>query len=165
MREALDRTALIEPLAAQLEDPRDRRRVSHSLPSLLRASVAMIAQGGGDQGDAARLHDDPVLAIAANDRAGVGAAEDVRASQATFSQLLDLLNRERNREALETAPASNLEDQIAGHRHLHVHGQATITVTINYDFMPPLEPTDGVDRGSRLPSIADKTSCPSGKSA
>ena len=52
LREALDHTALIEPLAAQLEDPRDPRRVTHSLPSLLRASVAMIAQGWGDQSDA-----------------------------------------------------------------------------------------------------------------
>ena len=104
LREALDRTALIEPLAAQLEDPRDPRRITHSLPSLLRASVAMIAQGWGDQSDAVRLHDDPVLAIAANDRAGVGAAEDALASQATFSRLLDLLSREQNREVLETAP-------------------------------------------------------------
>ena len=103
-REALDRTALIEPLAAQLEDPRDPRRVTHSLPSLLRASVAMIAQGWGDQSDAVRLHDDPVLASAANDRAGVGVAEDALASQATFSRLLDLLSREQNREVLETAP-------------------------------------------------------------
>ena len=73
LREALGRTALIEPLAAQLEDPRDPRRVTHSLTSLLRASVAMIAQGWGDQSDALRLHDDPVLAITANDRAGVRA--------------------------------------------------------------------------------------------
>jgi len=36
LREVLDRAALIEPLAAQLEDPRDPRRVTHSLPSLLR---------------------------------------------------------------------------------------------------------------------------------
>ena len=69
LRAALDRTALIDPLAAQLEDPRDPRRITHSLPSLLLASVAMIAQGWGDQGDAARLHDDPVLAIAASERA------------------------------------------------------------------------------------------------
>jgi hypothetical protein len=48
LREALDRTALIEPLAAQLEDPRDQRRITHSLPSPLRANVAMIAQGWGD---------------------------------------------------------------------------------------------------------------------
>ncbi len=75
LREALDRTALIEALAAELEDPRDPRRITHSLPSLLRASVAMIAQGWGDQSDAVRLHHDPVLAIAANDRGGVGAAE------------------------------------------------------------------------------------------
>ena len=76
LREALGRTALIKPLAAQWEDPRDPQRITHSLAALLRASVAMIAQGWGDQSDAARLHDDPVLAIAANDRAGVGAAED-----------------------------------------------------------------------------------------
>ena len=84
LREALDRTALIDRLAAQLEGPRDPRRITHRLPSLLRASVAMIAQGWGDQIDASRLHDDPVLAIAAHDRASVGAAEDALASQATL---------------------------------------------------------------------------------
>jgi hypothetical protein len=83
----------------ELEDPRDPRRITHSLPALLRASVAMIAQGWGDQSDAARLHDDPVLAIAANDRSGVGAAADALASQATFSRCLDLLSREKNRQS------------------------------------------------------------------
>jgi len=42
--------------------------------------------------------------IAANDRAGVWAAEAGPASQATFSRLFDLLSGEQNREGLETAP-------------------------------------------------------------
>lgn len=50
------------------------------------------------------LHDDPVFAITANDRAGVGGAEDARGSQATFLRFLDLLSRDTNRETLETAP-------------------------------------------------------------
>ena len=70
-------------MAAQSENPRDPRRITQSLPSLLRASVAMIAEAWGDQSDTARLHDDPVLAIAANDRVGVGATEDVLVSQTT----------------------------------------------------------------------------------
>ena len=40
---------------------------------------ALIAHGWGDHCGAARLHDDPVLAFAANDPAGVGAAEDTLA--------------------------------------------------------------------------------------
>jgi hypothetical protein len=36
LREALDRTALIDHLAARLEDPRDPRRITHSLQALLR---------------------------------------------------------------------------------------------------------------------------------
>jgi len=131
LREALDRTALIEPLAAQLEDPRDPRRITHSLPSLLRASVAMIAQGWGDQSDAARLHDDPVLAIAANDRAGVGAAEDALASQATLSRLLDLLSQEKNREVLETAPL-----ELAARRLRAQSCKRLARVTLDIDGLP-----------------------------
>jgi len=40
LHKALDRAALIDPLAVQLEDPRDPRRSTHSLPPLLRASLA-----------------------------------------------------------------------------------------------------------------------------
>ena len=67
LREALDRTALIEPLAAQLEDPRDPRRVTHSLLALVRGSVAMIAQRWADQSNAVRLHVDSMLGSAADD--------------------------------------------------------------------------------------------------
>jgi hypothetical protein len=131
LREALDRTALIDALAARLEDPRDPRRITHSLPALLRASVAMIAQGWGDQSDAARLHDDPVLAIAANDRAGVGAAKDALASQATFSRCLDLLSREKNRKVLETAPL-----ELAA-RRLRAQGRKRLSrITIDIDGLP-----------------------------
>jgi hypothetical protein len=45
LREGLDHTAVIDLLALRLEDPRD--------PSLLHANVAVIAQGCGDQNDAA----------------------------------------------------------------------------------------------------------------
>jgi hypothetical protein len=131
LREALDRTALIDALAVRLEDPRDPRRITHSLPALLRASVAMIAQGWGDQSDAARLHDDPVLAIAANDRAGVGAAKDALASQATFSRCLDLLSQEKNRAVLETAPL-----ELAA-RRLRAQGRKRLSrITLDIDGLP-----------------------------
>jgi hypothetical protein len=141
LREALDRTALIDHLAARLEDPRDPRRITHSLPALLRASVAMIAQGWGDQSDAARLHDDPVLAIAANDRSGVGAAADALASQATFSRCLDLLSREKNRAVLETAPL-----ELAA-RRLRAQGRKPLArITIDIDGLPL--PVHGEQPGS-----------------
>jgi hypothetical protein len=131
LREALDRTALINALAVRLEDPRDPHRITHSLPALLRASVAMIAQGWGDQSDAARLHDDPVLAIAANDRAGVGAAKDALASQATFSRCLDLLSQEKNRAVLETAPL-----ELAA-RRLRAQGRKPLArITLDIDGLP-----------------------------
>jgi hypothetical protein len=95
----------------------------------------------GDQSDASRLHDDPVLAISANDRAGVGAAEDALASQATFSRLLGLLSWEQNREVLETAPlelaARRLRAQ--GHKRLE-------RVTLATDGLPL--PVHGEQPGS-----------------
>ena len=50
------------------------------MPELLRAAVAMIAQGWGDQGDAERLRDDPLLALSSSDRRGMGAAGKTQAS-------------------------------------------------------------------------------------
>ena len=91
----------------------------------------MIAQGWGDQSDAARLHDDPVLAIAANDRAGVGAAKDALASQATFSRCLDLLSQEKNRAVLETAPL-----ELAA-RRLRAQGRKRLSrITLDIDGLP-----------------------------
>ena len=96
-REALDCTALIQPLARLLEDARYPRRITRSLPTMFRASVAMAAKGWGNQIDAARLHDYPVLAVAANDPAAAGATEAVETAPLELAarRLLRAQSRER----------------------------------------------------------------------
>ena len=72
-----------------------------------------------------------MLAIAASERAGIGAAEDALASQATFSRLLDLLSREQNREVLESAPL-----ELAA-RRLRAQGRNRLErVTLDIDSQP-----------------------------
>ena len=91
----------------------------------------MIVQYLGDQSDVAPLHDDPMLAIAANDRADVEATGDVLASQATFSRGLELLSREKNREGLETAPL-----ELAARRQRTQSRKRLVRITIDIDRLP-----------------------------
>ncbi len=67
--------ALIGALAPKFEDSRYPRRIAHSLLSLLRAAMAMIAPVWGDPNDAVRLDDYHVLAaVTLNPRASSRAA-------------------------------------------------------------------------------------------
>jgi len=132
LREVLDGSGIIDELVGRLHDPRCPERVEHSLPELLRAAVAMIAQGWGDQGDAARLRDEPLLALAGSDRRGVAAAGKALASQASFSRLLDLLARPQNAAVLDTAPM-----RLAGRRLQAAHRRRRQRVmTIDVDGLP-----------------------------
>jgi len=101
----------------------------------------MIVQDLGDQSDVAPLHDDPMLAIAANDRADVEATGDVLASQATFSRWLELLSREKNREGLETAPL-----ELAARRQRTQSRKRLVRITIDIDGLPL--PVHGEQPGS-----------------
>jgi hypothetical protein len=58
------RLGLTEQLAAALADPRDPRRIDHSLHDLLRQRIYLIAQGYFDQNDANTLRHDPMLKLA-----------------------------------------------------------------------------------------------------
>ena len=131
LREVLDDTGLIDHLAGELHDPRCPERVVHSLPELLRAAVAMIAQGWGDQGDAQRLRDDPVLALAGSDRRGVAAAGKALASQSTFSRLLDLLAQPGNREVIDAAAL-----ELAARRRAAAGRTPAPVMTVDVDGLP-----------------------------
>jgi hypothetical protein len=72
LRETLDRTALIDYLEPTPKDLGDSRSLTHSLASLQRNSVAVIAKGWGDPSDAARLHDELGLLIAPNAHPSIG---------------------------------------------------------------------------------------------
>src|SRR5437588_9431059 len=58
------RMHLTQQMAAALHDPRDPRRIDHSLHDLLRERIYLIAQGYADQNDARTLRHDPLLKVA-----------------------------------------------------------------------------------------------------
>ena len=131
LREVLDDTGLIDHLVGRLHDPRCPERVVHSLPELLREAVAMIAQGWGDQSDAQRLRDDPLLALAGSDRRGVAAAGKTLASQSTFSRLLDLLAQPANQAVIDTAAL-----ELASRRRADAGAPPAPVMTVDIDGLP-----------------------------
>ena len=131
LREVLDDTGLIDHLVGQLHDPRCPERVVHSLPELLREAVAMIAQGWGDQSDAQRLRDDPLLALAGSDWRGMAAAGKPLASQSTFSRLLDLLAQPANQAVIDTAAL-----ELATRRRAAAGAPPATVMTVDVDGLP-----------------------------
>jgi len=131
-REALERTGVIEWLTQRLADPRDPSRVWHPLSTLLRDSVAMIAQGWDDQRDAQTLRNDPMLAACGSDRRGEQVVDRELASQPTLSRLLDLLARPENQEVLDRALLKLVEQRVRARSQ----GRRTRTMTIDIDGVP-----------------------------
>ena len=128
LREAMKRTGIIDYLCQRLSDPRDRTRIEHSMAELLRASLAMIAQGWIDQADAARLRDDPLLSIAGSDRRGLGAGGKALASQASFSRLLDRLAGKDNAAIIDAAPLRLAATRIRSANRSHLPRLCTIDI-------------------------------------
>jgi hypothetical protein len=84
-----ERMQLTKCLADAIHDPRDARRIDHSLHDLLRERIYLIAQGYPDQNDADSLRHDPMLKLALG-RTLVDAA---LASQSTLSRLENSVTR------------------------------------------------------------------------
>jgi hypothetical protein len=70
LREILERSGIVEWMVPQLTDPRRREDVVHDLPSLIRTSVLLAAQGWRDHDDADALRDDPALRLAVSSASG-----------------------------------------------------------------------------------------------
>lgn len=83
LREADRKLGLIDRLAGCLDDPRDLRRVSHTLDDLLRQRIFQIALGYEDTNDATTLRHDPALKISCHR----DLQQDDLASQPTLSRL------------------------------------------------------------------------------
>jgi hypothetical protein len=83
------RLRLTAQLAAAIADPRDPRRVDHSLHDLLRQRIYMIAQGYADANDANTLRHDPLLKLVV----GRTADDAPLAGQSTLSRLENSVTR------------------------------------------------------------------------
>jgi hypothetical protein len=83
------RLGLTAALAAAIHDPRDPRRIDHTLHDLLRQRIYTIAQGYFDQNDAHTLRHDPLLKLALGHAPG----EAPLAGQSTLSRLENAITR------------------------------------------------------------------------
>ena len=106
MRELMERTGLVRWLEEHLIDDRRPGSVSHSVGSLLRTFLLLIAQGHSDQDDADRLRSDPSLRAWARDTRGI-ADEGCLASQPTLSRFLGMLSGEENLAVLRQGVLKN----------------------------------------------------------
>ena len=111
LRELMERTGLIEWLAARFVDPRHPDLITHPMSELLRTTLTLLAQGWTDADDADHLRHDPALRLAVSDRRqdaplrtpAAADTPDGLASQPTLSRLLAAAAAPGNLEALEQA--------------------------------------------------------------
>jgi len=116
LREAMERSGLLEALEKKLIDPRDPKLITHPLSELLATRLALLALGHHDQDDADAFRADVALRLAVSKRKGVAPLQyepgelgevpqnpDVPhglASQPTLSRLSTTVATTENREVL-----------------------------------------------------------------
>lgn len=83
------RMRLTHCLTDAIHDPRDERRIDHTLHDLLRERIYLIAQGYADQNDATTLRHDPLLKLTLGRTPG----DAPLASQSTLSRLENSVTR------------------------------------------------------------------------
>ena len=133
-REIMERSGIIDWLAARLHDPRKPELITYPLSDLLRTHLLLLGQGWRDQDDADRLRQDPGLRVANSARRGTTPLDEehVLASQPTLSRLVSLLSTDSNRTVLRQAIA-----ELAGRRlRLDNKGHRKQTMTIDVDSLP-----------------------------
>ena len=128
LREIIERTGIVKWMRARLHDPRDQRRVIHTLEELLLLQFLMTSQGYNDQDDTDRLSDDPALRLARDLRRNAAALAKGKAlpSQPTMSRLVEIMSTEHNirvlRDAVVRLAVGNVEDCGKGELVIDVDG-------------------------------------------
>ncbi len=100
VREILERSGVVERIAARIKDPRQPGKITHSMQECLRTLFVLAAQGRPDHNDADAYRNDPAFALAVCDRKGTAAADHSLPSQPTLSRIVALLSSEENRKIL-----------------------------------------------------------------
>ncbi len=142
VREAYERTGILDWLTERLKDPRNPDRVLHPLRELLATSLLMLAQGWRDQDDADHLRHDPAFRLGVSSRRGTAplrapaddddTVPDGLASQPTLSRLAAALstapNRRVLRDSLVVMAGRRLRAANRGHRRRYL--------TLDVDSLP-----------------------------
>ena len=102
LREVLEASGIVGWLGARLTDPRRQADVVHDLPSLLRTTVLLAAQGWRDHDDADALRLDPAMRLSSSSSAGLTplVVEPGLASQPTLSRFTAIMAEPGNLQAL-----------------------------------------------------------------
>jgi len=126
LREVAARLHLDDAVREHLIDRRSAPHVVHSLTSLVRTAVLLMAQGWVDQDDADVLRGDRVFRVAVADGGGARAAERALASQPTLSRMVAMI-ADGSREGLHALVRGRAFADIRG---LHGHRDE---MTIDFD--------------------------------
>lgn len=132
LREALDRSGVIDALEGNLIDERDPLRIRHSLASQIRTIVLQRAMGWIDLSDTTTLRHDPLWHLVCSDARGLTPLSEARPSQATLSRLLNCLGTDAN---IDTLHEGLLRLAIWRWRSLH-RVQRPRHVTLDIDGLP-----------------------------
>lgn len=130
LREVAGRMGLDDVVGQHLSDRRSVPHVTHSLASLVRTSVFMLAQGWTDQDDADALREDLAFRIGVADRRGASVTGSALASQPTLSRTIAMLADDENRAGLHVAVRQGAFADI-----LRTHGHRK-ELTIDIDSFP-----------------------------
>ena len=134
LREVIERSGIVTWLTGRLSDPRRQADVVHDLPSLLRTTVLLAAQGWRDHDDADALRQDPAMRLACSSSAGLTPleAEPGLASQPTLSRFIAIMAEPDNLQALREG---TLELAARGLRAEN-GGRSLPRVTLDVDSIP-----------------------------
>lgn len=131
VRDVLERAGTFDHLDANLDDPRDPQRVTHTLADQMRAVLGLLAQGWNDLGDVDGQRGDPLLRVAASGDRGLAPLGAAVASQPTLSRLMGTLASESNREVLHEGVM-----RLAGQRlRAFNRGRRRRRLTLDFDGM------------------------------
>ena len=103
LREAMERTGIVEHLTDRLDDPRDPDLITYPLADLLRTRLLLMGQGWRHGQDVDRLRHDPAFCVTATGRRGADTLDIALPSQSTVSRLDGTLARPGNNAVLSEA--------------------------------------------------------------
>ncbi len=128
VREILERSGVVDRIAARIDDPRQPGKITHSMRECLRALLVLAAQGRRDHNDADAYRNDPAFALAVCDRKGTVAAHRSLPSQPTLSRFVALLSSEENRKVLREELAKFVKWRLRAIGGGRLHRRLTVDV-------------------------------------
>jgi hypothetical protein len=103
VREAMERSGIVDRLSDWLDDPRDANRITYPLATLLRARLLLLGQGWRHGQDIDRMRRDAAFCVTATQERGADTLDIALPSQSSVSRLDGILARPANTRRLSEA--------------------------------------------------------------